>query len=176
MKPSIKIRNEEVKLIDEEFIVSKTDLTGRITYANRIFMEICSYSEPELLGIQHNIIRHPDMPRGVFRFLWSTIETGQEFFGFVKNLCADGRFYWVFANITPEYDANGKLIGYLSVRRKPSQKSIDVITPIYKEMLNIEHQSSSKKTAPDESIAYLLQQLKNMKVEYQPFVLDLFNE
>lgn len=176
MKPSIKIRNEEVKLIDEEFIVSKTDLTGRITYANRVFMEICSYSEPELLGIQHNIIRHPDMPRGVFRFLWSTIETGQEFFGFVKNLCADGRFYWVFANITPEYDANGKLIGYLSVRRKPSQKSIDVITPIYKEMLNIENQSSSKKTAPDESIAYLLQQLKNMKVEYQPFVLDLFNE
>jgi PAS domain S-box-containing protein len=176
MKSSIKVKNEEVKLVDEEFIVSKTDLTGKITYANRVFMEICNYSESDLLNVQHNIIRHPDMPRGVFRFLWDTIKTGEEFFGFVKNLCADGRFYWVFANITPEYNADGKLIGYLSVRRKPSQAAIDVISPIYAEMLKIEQQASSKKTAPDESIAYLVKQLNNLKVDYQPFVLDLFNE
>ncbi|MFT6190057.1 MAG: PAS domain S-box-containing protein [Oleispira sp.] len=176
MKPPITIKDEEIKLHDGEFIVSKTDTTGRVTYANRVFMEICGYSEEELLGVQHNIIRHPDMPRGVYRFLWSTIETGQEFFGFVKNLCADGRYYWVFANVTPDYDINGEVIGYLSVRRKPSQKAIDTLGPIYKAMIDIESNSASKKTAPDESIAFLVQQLEDMKIDYQSFVLGLFNE
>lgn len=176
MKPPITIKDEEVKLHDGEFIVSKTDTTGRVTYANRVFMEICGYSEEELLGVQHNIIRHPDMPRGVYRFLWTTIETGQEFFGFVKNLCADGRYYWVFANVTPDYDINGEIIGYLSVRRKPSQKAIDTLVPIYKAMIDIENNSASKKTAPDESIAFLVQQLEDMKIDYQSFVLGLFNE
>lgn len=176
MKPPITIKDEEVKLHDGEFIVSKTDTTGRVTYANRVFMEICGYSEEELLGVQHNIIRHPDMPRGVYRFLWTTIETGQEFFGFVKNLCADGRYYWVFANVTPDYDINGEIIGYLSVRRKPSQKAIDTLVPIYKAMIDIENNSASKKTAPGESIAFLVQQLEDMKIDYQSFVLGLFNE
>lgn len=176
MKSSIKILNEEIKLHDGEFIVSKTDIKGKITYANRVFMEICGYSEADLLNIQHNVIRHPDMPRGVYRFLWDTIKTGEEFFGFVKNLCADGRYYWVFANVTPDYDIDGKLIGYLSVRRKPSQKAIDTLVPIYKAMLDIEENSVSKKTAPDESLAFLVEQLKGMNVDYQSFVLNLFNE
>lgn len=165
-----------MKLNDGEFIVSKTDTAGRITYANRVFMEIALYPEDQLLGIQHNIIRHPDMPRGVFRFLWNTIETGQEFFGFVKNLCADGRYYWVFANVTADYDEQGKLTGYLSVRRKPPQKAIDAVTPIYAAMLEIENNSASKKTAPDESIAYLFQQLEEMQTDYQSLVLGLFND
>ena len=165
-----------MKLNDGEFIVSKTDTAGRITYANRVFMEIALYPEDRLLGVQHNIIRHPDMPRGVFRFLWNTIETGQEFFGFVKNLCADGRYYWVFANVTADYDEQGKLTGYLSVRRKPPQKAIDAVTPIYAAMLDIENNSASKKTAPDESIAYLVKQLEEMQTDYQSLVLGLFND
>ena len=176
MRPLATTVNEEMKLDDDEFIVSKTDSKGRIIYANRVFMEIACYSEAELLGVQHNIIRHPDMPRGVFRFLWNTIETGKEFFGFVKNLCADGRYYWVFANVTADYDSEGKLTGYLSVRRKPPQKAIDIITPIYAAMLDIEKNSSSKKTAPDESIAYLMQQLKEMETDYQSLVLALYND
>lgn len=176
MRPSITLIDEEMKLADGEFIVSKTDTKGRITYANRVFMEIAKYPESELLGIQHNIIRHPDMPRGVFRFLWNTIETGQEFFGFVKNLCADGRYYWVFANVTADYDGEGNLTGYLSVRRKPPQKAIDAVTPIYAAMLEIEKNAASKKTAPDESIAYLVQQLKEMKTDYQTLALSLFND
>lgn len=165
-----------MKLNDGEFIVSKTDTAGRITYANRVFMEIALYPEDQLLGVQHNIVRHPDMPRGVFRFLWNTIETGQEFFGFVKNLCADGRYYWVFANVTADYDEQGKLTGYLSVRRKPPQKAIDAVTPIYAAMLDIENNSASKKTAPDESIAYLVKQLEEMQTDYQSLVLGLFND
>ncbi len=170
------IKNEEIKLVDDEFIVSKTDTKGRITYANRVFMEISGYAEADLLGVQQNIIRHPDMPRGVYRFLWETIESGKEFFGFVKNLCADGRYYWVLANVTPDYDTSGTLTGYLSVRRKPSQHAIDHIVPIYEAMLDIEKRASSKKAAPDESIAYLLQQMKDMKTDYQSYILALFND
>lgn len=168
--------SQEIKLDDEEFIVSKTDTSGRIIYANRVFMEISGYAESELLGVQQNIVRHPDMPRGVYRLLWNTIESGNEFFGFVKNLCVDGRYYWVFANVTADFDSNGRHSGYLSVRRNPSQHSINTIIPIYNEMLNIEKNASSRKTAPDESIAYLEQKMKEMEIDYQAYVLGLFNE
>ncbi len=167
--------NNERKLAEEDFIVSKTDITGRITYANRIFMDICGYPEHELLGVQHNIIRHPDMPRGVFRFMWDTLKAGDEFFGFAKNLCADGGFYWVFADITPDYDKNGKLQGYYSVRRKPPQSALDVLIPVYKEMLAIEKRSPTKKKAPDESIAYLVDVVNQSGAKsYNSLVLNLF--
>lgn len=104
MKTKITPTRSEVRLADDEFIVSKTDPKGRITYANRTFMKISGFAEPELLGIQHNVVRHPDMPRAVFKLLWETLERGEEFFGYVKNLCRDGSFYWVLANITPDYD------------------------------------------------------------------------
>lgn len=168
--------SQEIKLDDEEFIVSKTDTSGRITYANRVFMEISGYAESELLGVQQNIIRHPDMPRGVYRLLWNKIESGNEFFGFVKNLCRDGRYYWVLANVTADFDDAGQLLGYLSVRRKPSQEAIDTITPIYNEMLSIEKNSASKKTAPDESIAFLMKKMEEMETDYQTYILGLFNE
>ena len=122
--------NHEVVLTDNEFIVSKTDAKGRITYVNRVFMRIAGYSEQELLQQPHSIIRHPDMPRGVFYYLWKTLQEGHEFFGFVKNLCADGSYYWVFANITPDYDRDDRLMGYYSVRRKPSPQAIETVTPI----------------------------------------------
>ena len=84
MKPKITPTNVEVRFLPEEIIVSKTDLKGRITYANRVFMRVADYSEDDLLGVQHNIVRHPDMPRGAFRHLWDTIQRGEEWFGFVK--------------------------------------------------------------------------------------------
>lgn len=174
MKPNITPTNYERKLAQEDFIVSKTDTTGRITYANRIFMEIAGYPECELLGVQHNLIRHPDMPRGVFRFMWDTLKAGEEFFGFAKNLCADGGFYWVFANITPDYDKDGQLQGYYSVRRNPPRSAIEVLAPIYKEMLAIEKQSSSKE-APDKSLAYLVDVVKQTGAKsYDNLVLSLY--
>lgn len=174
MKPKITPNNHERRLGDEDFIVSKTDSSGRITYANRIFMEIAGYPEHELLGVQHNIIRHPDMPRGVFRFMWDTLKAGDEFFGFAKNLCADGSFYWVFANITPDYDKDGKLQGYYSVRRKPPQSALDVLVPIYKEMLAIESRCSAKE-APDQSLAYLIDTVAQVGAKnYNSLVLNLF--
>ncbi|MGR9044585.1 MAG: PAS domain-containing protein [Gammaproteobacteria bacterium] len=175
MKKNIVPNAHEKKLGDNDFIVSKTDTIGKITYANRIFMEIAGYSESDLLGVQHNIIRHPDMPRGVFKFMWDTLKTGNEFFGFAKNLCADGSFYWVFANITPDYDRDGALQGYYSVRRKPPQSALDVLTPIYQEMLAIEKRSSSKKEAPDKSVEYLFDVVAQTGAKsYNALVLDLY--
>lgn len=174
MKPHINPTHDEKKLAEEDFIVSKTDISGKITYANRIFMHIAGYSERELLGVQHNIIRHPDMPRGVFRFMWNTLKAGDEFFGFAKNLCADGSFYWVFANITPDYDRDGQLQGYYSVRRNPPRSALEVIVPIYREMLSIEKQSTVKE-APDRSLAYLFDVVTQSGAKnYNKLVIDLY--
>ncbi len=174
VKPDIKPTQREVALRDDEFIVSKTDLKGRITYIDRTFMGIAGYVENELLTIQHNIIRHPDMPRGVFRLLWQPLEQGKEFFGFVKNMTADGSHYWVFANVTPDYDNTGKLKGYLSVRRKPPASAIAIIDPIYKDMNDVEARSR-KAEAPDASIAYLHQQLYSQGIGYEEFVFELYS-
>ncbi|MGR8930826.1 MAG: PAS domain-containing protein [Gammaproteobacteria bacterium] len=174
MKPAITPNDTEKKLGEEDFIVSKTDASGRITYANRIFMEIAGYPEAKLLGVQHNIIRHPDMPRGVFRFMWNTLKSGKEFFGFAKNLCADGGYYWVFANITPDFDRDGALQGYYSVRRQPPRSALEVITPIYREMLAIEKQCSVKE-APDKSLEYLFDVVaKSGAKSYDNLVLQLY--
>lgn len=172
MKKAIQPRNKEFSLADDEFIVSKTDTKGRITYCNRTFMRIAGYSEGELLHVQHNIVRHPDMPRGVFRFLWQTIEQGQEFFGYVKNMTSDGSFYWVFANVTPDYDHNGNITGYFSVRRKPKASAVAAVEPLYREMLAVE-QASGSKHGPDESIRLLQQRLAALGVSYEEFVLSL---
>lgn len=174
MKPSVTPTQNEKKLADEDFIVSKTDVSGRITYANRIFMEIAGYPESELLGVQHNVIRHPDMPRGVFRLMWNTLKAGEEFFGFAKNLCADGGYYWVFANITQDYDRAARLQGYYSVRRQPPRSALEVIEPIYREMLAIERQSTAKE-APDKSLEYLMDVVQRSGAKnYNNLVLNLY--
>jgi len=172
MKPKIQALNQERQLPDNSYIVSKTDLKGRITYANRIFMEMARYSEKELLGVQHNIIRHPDMPRGAFKFVWDTIKQGQEVFAYVKNLAKDGQYYWVFANITPDKDAKGNITGYLSVRRKPSREAIATIEPIYQQMLNIEKQHTTKDQM-EHSIAFLVDALNSKGVSYEEFILTI---
>ena len=102
-----------------ELIVSKTDLKGRLTYANGLFCQIAGYRESELIGQPHSMIRHPDMPRSVFRLLWDTIEDRREIFAFVKNMASSGDHYWVFAHVTPSFDAAGAMIGYHSNRRAP---------------------------------------------------------
>jgi len=128
----------EVILKEEDFIISKTDLKSKILYGNRIFIKISGYSEKELLGKPHNILRHPDMPRCAFKILYDHIQNGKEWFGFVKNLRKNGGYYWVFANISPTYDSNGNMIGYYSVRRKPRDGFKSIIEPLYQRLLNIE--------------------------------------
>jgi len=122
----------------DDFIVSKTDLKGRITYTNKIFMDMAGYKEEELLGKPHNIIRHPDMPKAVFKLLWETVHNGDEIFAFVINKTKNGDSYWVYANVTPSLDKNGKTIAYYSVRRMPNPKALEIIKPLYAQMLKAE--------------------------------------
>jgi len=172
MKPKITPRDVETPVNDNDLIVSKTDTRGRITYANRTFMRICGYYVRDLLGTQHNIIRHPDMPRGVFRLLWQVVESGEECFAYVKNLCADGSYYWVFANVTPDRDMDGRVRGYFSVRRRASAEAVRTMIPIYQQMLAVERQAGSA-NAPDASLAWLHQQLKTQHTDYAHFILTL---
>lgn len=170
MKSKITPTQVERQLGDEDFIVSKTDAKGRILYANRIFIALSGYSEAELLGAQHNIIRHPDMPRSVFKLLWDAIAGGQEFIGYVKNLSKDGGFYWVLATVTPDRDAERNIVGYTSVRRKPRPEAVQAAAELYRIMLAAESRVGAK-----EAIAAgtaVLQQALNGK-SYEQFVLAL---
>ena len=125
-------------LDDNDFIVSKTDIKGKITYVNKIFMDIAEYEEAELLGKPHNIIRHKDMPKAVFKLLWDRIEAKEEIFAYVMNKTKNNNYYWVYANVTASLDANGNIIGYYSVRRKVNPKALEVIVPLYQQMLAAE--------------------------------------
>ncbi|WP_024791422.1 MULTISPECIES: PAS domain-containing protein [unclassified Lebetimonas] len=137
-KPRITPIEKEYILKEEDFIVSKTDLKSRILYGNEIFIKLSEYGENELLGSPHNILRHPDMPRCAFKILYEHIQNGKEWFGYVKNLRKDGGYYWVMANISPTFDANGSHIGYYSVRRKPRDGFKNIIEPLYQNLLSIE--------------------------------------
>ncbi|MCG6966024.1 MAG: PAS domain-containing protein [Chromatiaceae bacterium] len=172
MKHRITPIDRERVMREEDFIVSKTDAKGRITYANRIFMEFAGYSEPELLGGQHNIVRHPDMPRSVFKFMWETLQAGQEFFGYVKNMASDGSFYWVFANVTPTRNERGETVGYYSVRRKPRLDAVAAIAPVYAQMLAKEQQAGPKQ-AIAASRGILEHGFQSRGVTYEEFVLAL---
>ena len=162
----------EIQLAPDEMIITKTDPSGHIIYANRTFMRIAAYAEHELLGKPHNLIRHPDMPRGVYRLMWKTLQSGQEFFGLVKNYTASGDYYWVFANITPDYTSKRTLAGYYSVRRQPPRSAISAIIPVYQEMCAIERRSD-KASAPDASMHWLLDQMQAKQTSYEQFVLAL---
>jgi len=170
MKSKITPTNIETKLADNDFIVSKTDSKGIITYCNQIFIEISGYSEQELIGKQHNIIRHPDMPRAAFYLLWETVKKGDEFFAYVKNMRKDGGFYWVYANVTPSFSKNSKH-AYYSVRRKPSQHAVDTITPLYAAML-AEEKRVGPKDAIAASTALLLSKLEELGTTYEEFSRD----
>ena len=134
MKRAITPTQMERVMRDDDLIVSKTNPKGIITYGNPIFVEFSGYTEDELIGSQHNIIRHPDMPRATFKLAWETIAAGREFFAFVKNMTKDGGFYWVLAHITPDFDAHGRIIGYTSVRRCPSRAAVEAISAVYAQM------------------------------------------
>ncbi len=172
MKNLIQPTQKERVMKEKDFIVSKTDLKGLITYANPVFIEYSGYSQRELYKSQHNIIRHIDMPRGAFHLLWITLQSGKEFNGLVKNLSKDGGFYWVMANVTPSYDNHKNIIGYYSVRRKPSELALQTIKPIYKEMLEAEKQAGSK-NAIEASTQLLMNKLANLGVEYEKFIITL---
>ena len=135
---------ERPEALDEEFvfdgraIISETDTKGVITFANRKFCEIAGYTAKELKGQPHNIIRHPDMPKAAFAQMWETIQSGQSWNGIVKNLRKDGLYYWVETQVTPVFDDEELITGYIAARKPVSRKNIDEIAKTYKTMLEQE--------------------------------------
>ena len=158
----------EITIEPHEFIVSKTDTKGRIIYCNEIFIHMSGYREEELLGRPHNIVRHPDMPKAIFKLLWQKIQAKEEIFAYVKNRSKDGRYYWVFANVTASLDNLGNIIGYYSVRTKPNDKALEIITGLYREMIQIE-----QREGVEGSMRYLTTLLQEKGVCYDAFVIAL---
>ena len=172
MKYNVQPTLAEKLMRDEDFIVSKTDPKGLITYCNRIFLEFSGYSAKELIGKPHNIIRHPDMPRGLFKFIWDELSQKNETLAYIKNLASDGSFYWVFATITPSYDEHGQVIGYFSVRRAPNRTGVNIMEDIYRRMLAEESRVSTA-TQPDASLKLMNQILAEKEVSYEDFILSI---
>ena len=130
---------------EQDTIVSKTDTRGRITYANEVFISVCGYSEAELIGAPHSIVRHPAMPRCIFQLLWEEIAAGREVFAYVINLCKNGDHYWVYAHVSPTFDEHGQIVGYHSNRRAPARNVLRQVEELYRELLAVEQAASDRK-------------------------------
>jgi len=148
--------DEEIILDPKRYIVSETDEKGKITFCNDYFIEVSGYSQEELIGKPHSIVRHPDMPRVVFKLLWETISAGKNINALVKNLAKDGRYYWIFTEFEIRKDTDtGKVIGYHAARKSISKHVIEIIDNLYKELLKIE-----KNDSIDAAQTYLVNFLK----------------
>jgi PAS domain S-box-containing protein len=158
----------------DEVIVSKTDLDGKITYGNRTFYKMAGLEESECLGVQHNLIRHPDMPRCVFQLLWDTLKSGNEIFAYVVNRSGNGDHYWVYAHVTPSYDGSGNIVGYHSNRRVPNKAILDQhIIPLYADLLRMEKADDSPKGGMEAAYGKVGNMLSEAKVGFNEFMFSL---
>lgn len=164
--------DKEVAWDKTKTIMSKTDLYGTIEYANEVFVDVCGYEDYELMAQPHNIVRHPDMPKVVFKVLWENIQKGNQFHGIVKNLAKSGRYYWVITNFEYSRDENGNIVNYIARRKAVPQ---DVITkhiePLYKKLLQIEQVSGL-----DASEKYLIGFLEEEGLSYVELITKLMVE
>lgn len=158
----------ERKLGENDFIVSKTDTKGRLTYVNKIFIDLAEYTEEELLGKPHSIVRHPEMPKAIFKLLWDRVQAKEEIFAYVVNKTKDNNFYWVYANVTPSLDEDGNTVGYYSVRRKPNPEALAIIKPLYAQMLQAE-----KSNGIDASMKILTDLLYQEGVDYDEYIISI---
>ena len=156
----------------DEIIVSKTDPRGRITYANQVFLRIAGYEEREVLGQPHSLVRHPDMPRCVFKLLWDAIATGNEIFAYVKNLAKNGDHYWVLAQVTPSFDPARKVVGFHSNRRVPDRSALAKIEPLYRQLLAEEERHADRRQGLQASHARLTAHFAALGIDYERFIFD----
>lgn len=170
----MQLPGKEVFFDKDEFIVSKTNLKGHITYANDVFLDIAGYTEAEVIGQPHSMIRHPDMPRCVFKLLWDKVQNGKEVFAYVVNSTKSGDYYWVIAHVTPSWGPNGDIIGYHSTRRRPEAKIVqEKIIPLYTNLNAIENGHKSRKDGLAASFAELVRMIEEQDLEYEEFIAQL---
>ncbi|MFN3688845.1 PAS domain-containing protein [Salinarimonas sp.] len=173
MRYAIAPTRREVFFDPDDLIVSKTDLKGRISYANRTFCTISGYTEAEVIGQPHAMIRHPDMPRAVFKLLWDAILKGEEIFAYVKNMTKAGDHYWVFAHVTPSFDAQRRVCGFHSNRRVPKRAALAAIEPLYAELSGIEAAHSNAKEGLAASFSRLSAIVAAKGESYDRFVFSV---
>ncbi|HTZ99242.1 MAG TPA: PAS domain-containing protein [Candidatus Aquilonibacter sp.] len=172
-EPSVVPTQVERFFPEDEIIVSKTDLKGHITYANDTFLTIAGFTEEELLGKPHSIIRHPDMPRCVFKLLWDVIQSRREIFAYVKNMAKNGDYYWVFAHVTPTLDDSGRIIGYHSNRRVPERSQVELFTQVYRQLLDEERRHPDWRSGMEAAGKMLVDMIAAKGMEYEEFVFSV---
>ena len=172
-RPAVLPTGRERTFAPDEIIVSKTDLKGVITYANDVFVRVSGYGEDELLGQPHNLIRHPDMPRCVFKLLWDTLGAGQEIFAYVVNLARNGDHYWVLAHVTPVCGSGGRIVGYHSSRRVPSRPAVEAAAGLYALLRAEEAKHASPRDGMAAAGALLAGILREKGTTYDEFVFTL---
>ncbi len=162
-------RNEEIKLDRYKYIMSRTDASGIIEYGNDYFFEISGYSSSELVGKPHSIIRHPDMPKVIFKLMWEYLKSGKSLFAIVKNLAKDGRYYWVTTRFDIKHNpVDHRIEGYVAYRQAAKPESVKRIIPLYQELLKIEQNEGV-----GASERYLMNLLESKGVSYDEFIDDI---
>jgi len=156
-----------------ELIVSTTDVRGIITYANEAFCRMAAAPEVELLGRPHNVVRHPDMPRAFFAYVWDVLSTRQEIFAYVKNLALDGTHYWAFAHMTAAGRPGEPITGYRSNRRAPSREAVAAVEPLYRQLCEVERSHASSSAALAASIEALAGFLDERGMTYDEYVWSI---
>lgn len=173
-KNQLHITGKYLWMDKDEIIVTKTDLTGKLEYGNRTFFKYAGYSKPEALGKQHNIVRHPEMPRTVFKLLWDTIQKGEEIFAYVNNRAKNGDSYWVLAHVTPSKSITGEINGFHSNRRLPRKDVLtDHIEPLYKTLMDIERNAGSPKKGLEEGVNHITKILDESQVGFNELMFSL---
>jgi PAS domain S-box-containing protein len=172
-RTAIKPTGVERPFGEEELIVSKTNLKGHITYANDVFLRLSKFSQKEAMGAPHSLIRHPDMPRCVFKLLWDTIEAKKGIFAYVLNMARDGDHYWVFAHVTPTLDAQQNIVGFHSNRRKPDPAQVEKVKGLYAALLAEEIRHDNRKDGMLRGYDMLMSVLKDKGLDYDEFVFAI---
>ncbi|MEZ6234773.1 MAG: PAS domain-containing protein [Phycisphaerales bacterium] len=172
-RPSTNVTGVERTFGADEIIVSKTDPKGRITYANEVFLRVAQFTEVEVLGQAHCIVRHPAMPRCVFRFMWDTIQSGHEIFAYVINRAKSGDHYWVFAHVTPTMDDRGAITGFHSNRRCPERRSVDRIRDVYESLWRVEQRQSGPREQVAAGMAALGDFLRSKGTSYEELIFSI---
>ena len=168
----IQPKNVEAKFNVDEIFFSSTDLKGIILSGNRVFFDVAKYEPEELIGSPHNIVRHPDMPKTIFKLLWDYIKGKKPIVAYVKNLAKDGSFYWVVALVLPIIGKDGKIKKYLSIRVKPTSKYFEIIPALYKKLKEVEN-----KYGVDDAISYLSEELEKLGFDsYDDFMYSVLRE
>jgi PAS domain S-box-containing protein len=163
----------ECPFSEDELIVTKTNLKGHITYANDVFLRLSKYPTKQVIGAPHSLIRHPDMPRSIFKLLWDSIQAKKEIFAYVVNMAMDGDHYWVFAHVTPTLDAQQNVIGFHSNRRKPNPDQVAKIKDLYQKLRAEEERHDNRKDGMLRGYDLLMGMLKEKGLGYDEFIFSI---